>query len=179
MLEIDRNSIFNSENNNNKFWNRPPSGFEIDLNQTIQLQAKKKKRNGALKLRFYFLNDGILSYKKTSDSLRTEYVSNIRWSRVSFRFERQAPPDLRWQVILIKDRKFTCLYPQTEEDYVLWRDALRQNCLQFNFDEKFTIVGKFQNGENNPKQVLFNYFCEMTIFFLQRKTNIFLTIFSI
>lgn len=148
-------SIFANHNNQSfKFWNPTlPVHKTIQSSNNFWLKAKKKKQNTtALKTRYYSLNRSIIFYKKKKESRKISNYADLSWSRVVFRrhYEDGEP---QWHIYLLKNTKFTCLYPVCEEEFFKWKKVLKSVCIFTDFEEKYVMVGFFECGNLKSRNV--------------------------
>lgn len=139
-------SLFDTQKG--KLWKRPTPGFKpfLETQNDFSIISLKKTSDGLLTERFFFIRDNLLCYKKDQQSSQIRGWMNLAWSRVEFSEVESPELGAVYEIMLIRDEKFTCLYVKESEDLLKWNNALRKLCIQTDIKTRYELEGFLGKG---------------------------------
>lgn len=137
-------SIFIEHNKENKLWQKVEKGYEDKNRISFQAYALKSSKASVtekiLDLRFFYIQESYLCYKKTEKSRKTKGKIDLRYTRVTFQREEQVEENnkkCKYSMSFCRGRNYTVLFLQEEEEIQQWRNALKQFVIFSDVHEMF------------------------------------------
>lgn len=149
-------SVFNEEKPNFKFWRKNASELQILAEGEPSHHLRARKRNHSsddLKSRHYFIQSNLLYYKKNSSSQKISNVADLNWSRAHFQTLVTQNFGLLRKITILKNNKYSSLFPPNAYEFQKWKNALRKLCILADFEKRYVKVAVL--GNNKPFQVNF------------------------
>lgn len=109
-------------------------------------RKKSVKEANSITRRHYLITGHFLVYKKTQNSASVKGILDLRWARVEFSTLKEETQGEIYEIKIIKNLKFTCVYVLNLEDLDQIRKQLARICLLTDFDEKYKLEGFISKG---------------------------------
>lgn len=144
------NSIFDDRNLTEKpfkLWKKKVHGFKpTQKTPTFSQKGYKenKKGTGEMSLRFFFIIENYLCYKRNFEDEKYSGVLDLKWSRAVFSasdFEC-----FKYVLMIVKNKKLTKIYLEGEEEMNEWRKALKNICVFNDFHVRYQGVQEVGRG---------------------------------
>lgn len=137
------NSVFDKkQDTTQKLWQKVGKDFEKSNRVTFQAYAAKNSRSEhQLDIRFFYIQDHYLCYKKNQNSRKTKARLDLTLTRVQCQMldstENSLLEEFYCALIFSKNNSYTKIFISCEEDLFIWRGVLDKFVVNTDIHEKY------------------------------------------
>lgn len=134
-----------------KLWTKPTSEILPNEDNTLLKICLGKKRDteGNISKRLFFITKSHLIYSKEGSTTSFRGCLELNWARIGFEIveeEKMLSQGYFFKMTIIKNKKFTELFIDTEENKELLRKAVKSWCINTGFYDDYEVIKKIGAG---------------------------------
>lgn len=119
---------------------------EISFKAAKKSSIKEEEGHDGLSIRHFFISSNFLFYKKSLSTERISGVLDLKWARVEIKEMQNSNGETRFELKIIKNLKFSCIYLDSKEELERVEPVLRRKCIFTDFKQKYKTVDIIGSG---------------------------------